>query len=861
MAYRDVSNAIKVLRQAGNLPAELAYLGLTDGVVFTRENTMTFGINLQLVSAARATPDVRIETRDRMAAIAQSVLPVGTTVKFYLETRPATQASLEHFAPARKDGSPLERILQANHAVYERMRATKWISETHAYMTFTLQLKGRPKHTTFLNGAERPYVDAALALRGRLVRQLAVGGLHARPMTSEDVWARIYDYFNPSTVSSAKPPYQSEFDQRDFAGVQHGRLFGRKPGVKTLQVASMRAQAARSAIDLDHDGCFMLGGHRVGIVSFLRPRGSSRPGDAEGIITALGGTHSTFMTEFLVVDAPKTRAELNESLDKQETAAGDPSMKAGREIYGRLTEGNAVLQQVELGNSLTEMSLHAAIFARTQEELDERVERTLSAFSAVGGCMPVVANAEAISLFLENAPFHGKRSSYQTAAYVLNAADCMPQVGAWPGRGPSVLTLRARNGNLIGLSPVGLQNAGIVVTGKSGGGKSVAMNLLASGLVHAYDASLTVVDPKDDYRPSFQALGAGRSIISISPGATLPNGERVVINPFDLPTGMNSPGPEKLDYLMEFFRALRVHDGSGLRRSILTDALRVFYMRASDVQETPDGPVYLYRNTGVLSDFVQVVRTLNTIGGEPVQGNVRYASELRDVAQELQAFTGRTHLGLLLDGLTTVDVQARHLYLNIRGMMGSEQTKQLGVLLVQELVWNRLLTLPGKKVVVMEEAGVAKDLPGIVTLTDRIFKLTRSFGVIPILVTQEVGDTVPYKGVINNATTRILFPSAPGERAAVAQIYNLNPAMQALHASLGGEDGRYRELLVLQDSTSGVMDGDVGQLWLSREAYWMTTSVKEEVEQRMALAAEQFGGDQALAALHLAQLEQRPVTA
>ncbi|AFD27511.1 VirB4 family type IV secretion system protein [Deinococcus gobiensis] len=855
MPYHDVVAATRVADAMGNLTEKLTYQGLKDGVAFSLDNKLSFGLTVQLVSAASATLDRRIGTRDRLMRAVQGSLPVGAVVRFYLENRPSTPTDLAQHGPVRKDGSILEQLLVGNFNVLERMRQKGYVSTAEAYLTVTLPVPGRPKKTPYRPEQIAPLIEKAHMIQQRLARQLSVNGMTAQVMTTEQVWGRIMDYHNPSMASTPKPVYQAQFDAADLGGVRVLRKFKNNPKVTKPYVASMRAQVACSDVDLDYDSCFMLGLNRVGVVSFLKPTRNSAIGCTDQILQALGGTHSTLMIEYLVVDVPKVRAEINESLDKQTTAADDPSMKAGREVYSRIATGTALMQELESGQVLTEMSMHAMIYARTQDELDERRERTLAAFSAVGGCMPRVASSgQAIILFLQNAPFSGQRSSYQTGAYYQNAVDCIPQVGPWSGNAKGVLPFRTRSGNVFSITPRALRNAGVVVMAKAGSGKSVLINMLSSGLVHNHDASLTVVDPKRDYLPLFMALGALHSVITVAPNARLPNGKRVCINPFDLPLGETTAGAEKVAYLLELMRALRINDGSGRRISILIEAITVFYRKFSAPQMVNGEEVLVYTGGGTLTGFVDVLRFLNTVGDQSVQSHPLLKQEVSNMANDLRAYTGTTPLGTILDGLTTVDLDSRYLYLDISGMMQYDAMKAIGALLTNELVLQRALRLKGVKVVVQEEGGVARELPELVNITNRLFKTGRSLGIIPILSVQNIEDAQAYAGVINNADTRILLESNPSERAEVARIFELNDAMRALHASLGGEPGRFQEALILQNTSSGGgLNGDVGQLWLSPEAYWMTTSKKEEADLRAQVAEAYFRGDQAAAALYIAQ--------
>ena len=851
MPYGDITNARKVAAKMGNLTANLLYQGLERGVVFTRDNKLTFGINLNLVSAARATPDVRTATRDRIMRAIEGALPVGAIVRVYRENRPATKSSLrEAAAPPPEGTDPLTRMLQANYDLFERMRRNNWISDSQTYLTVTLPIPGRPPRTPYNEESAAPHVEKALTLQSRLVRQLSVAGLQAGPMETKDSWGRIMDFFNPDMASAEKPIYQPNLDMGDAAAAKVGRRLKNNPRAPRPYVSTMRSQVACSDIDLDHDACFTVGHSRVGIVSFLKPARGTQIGASDQILQALGGTHSTFVVEYLVVDSAKIRAQVNDSLDKQETAANDPSMKAGREIMTRIARGHHLVQDLESGQVLTEMSMHAVIFAREQEVLDDRRERVLAAFSSVGGSMPRIANAgAAIHLYLELAPFSGQRSTYQVPAYYRNAVDCIPQISPWRGSPEGVLPLRGRGGNIFSVGPVGLSNAGTVVAAKSGGGKSVLVSMLASSLKAFYNASLTVVDPKRDYTAVFMALNAMKSIITFAPGATLPTGERVVYNPFDLPAEEVNLTAEKLAFLLELFHALGLHDHSPGQTNILTEAIRMFYYRFS----VPVGETMVYQEA-YLSDFQTVLANLNTVGDQSVQSDPELRRAVREMANSLLAYCGETPIGTLLDGPTSIDITSRYLYLDVSGVMKHKLLSKVAAIVSQELVWNRAMTLEGKNVIVMEEAGVVQEVPGIVELVNRIFKTGRSLGIIPILVVQNIADAVFYKSVINNAATKLLLAAEPSERAEIAALFDLNAAMQGLHASLGGEDGRYRDVLVVQSGLGG-MDGEVGQLWLSREAYWMSTSVDTEAALRKRVADEQFDGNEALAALAIAQEE------
>lgn len=855
MPHSDISNARRIAHKAGNLTENLPYQGLVDGVVFTLDNKLSFGVTLHPISAARATPDVRLSVRNRIVSAIQGTLPPGAVIRHYTDTRPSTRTSLDQHRPPERGGSAIEQLLTANHNVLENMRRAGYVSDTSSYLTVTLNIPGRRKSTAWKGISHMPLVENARRLRSALSRQLTVAGLQASPMTQDEAWERIMDFFNPSMASSEKPPYQSNFNSADLGAVTLLRRLKNKPSATLPSVPSMRAQVACSDIDLDFDTCFMLGHTRVGLVSFLNPTTGSTPDMTEGILRALAGTHSTFMVEYQVVDTPRVRAQINDALERQETAASDPSMKAGREVYSRISTGTELVQQLEQGRVYTTMSMHAVIYARTQEELDDRRERTLAAFSAVGGCMPRLATSStAIQLFLQNAPFSGQRSDYQVPAYYHNAADCMPKTGHWKGSRRGVLSFRSRNGNVFSINPLDMRNAGVVVGGSSGNGKSVLISMLAAGLVHHLNTGLTVIDPKKDYVPLFIALGAANSIVSIDTDARLPNGVPVVINPMDLPEGISQPDEDKQAFLEQFLIALGVHCQTGMHQSIVKQAIENFYLRFSLPVMQGGQQVMAYNGRGTLTDFADVIGRLNTVGDQAVLETPHLLREVKDMANALRAFCGNTPLGRLLDGQTTIDIRSRYLCLDISGMMnGTERLRNVGMLLTQSLVWQRNIEMKGAKVVVIEEGGVTKELPGLVSMVNRMFMTLRSLGGIPILVVQNLEDAQAYRGVLNNAATRILLASNPSERVFVAQAFELNEAMQALYASLGGEKGRYSEALVLQDGAQGSLDGDVGQLWLSKEAYWMTTSTKSEADYRKHVAEELFSGDQALAALYIAQ--------
>ena len=177
------------------------------------------------------------------------------------------------------------------------------------------------------------------------------------------------------------------------------------------------------------------------------------------------------------------------------------------------------------------------------------------------------------------------RAQRMTTKTMTNAANQSPVLAEWSGLGPPVITLRGRNGQLIGIdvfsNPSGNYNGCVV--GTSGSGKSAALNEMAKRYL-AYGAKVWIIDVGRSYEKLCRSLGG--QYIEFTPDSG------IVLTPFTmvrdieedmemlkpLLAQMISPSRPLSDYelsQLEFnLRVLWDEYGTSLTMDILADRLK-----------------------------------------------------------------------------------------------------------------------------------------------------------------------------------------------------------------------------------------------------------------------------------------------
>jgi len=295
-----------------------------------------------------------------------------------------------------------------------------------------------------------------------------------------------------------------------------------------------------------------------------------------------------------------------------------------------------------------------------------------------------------------------------------------------------------------------------VIIGTPGSGKSLTAK---RELLHVFFLTLDdiiICDPESEYFPLVMKLGG--QVIRISPNST------DYINPMDINLNYSedeNPLMLKSDFILSLFE-LVMGGKNGLlpvEKSIIDRCVRKVYQPYFDDPKPENMPI--------LEDLY------NLLVEQPEMEAKHIASALEIyVHGSLSVFNHRTN----------VDINNRLVCYDIKDL--GKQLKKLGMLIVQDQVWNRVTVNRANKKSTryyMDEFHLLLKEEQTAAYSVEIWKRFRKWGGIPTAITQNVKDFLASREVENifeNSNFICLLNQAPGDRQILARALNLSPEQQ-----------------------------------------------------------------------------------
>ena len=275
---------------------------------------------------------------------------------------------------------------------------------------------------------------------------------------------------------------------------------------------------------------------------------------------------------------------------------------------------------------------------------------------------------------------------------------------------------------------------------------------------------IIICDPEGEYYPIVQRLGG--QVIRISPTS----GD--YINPLDLNLNYSDeeePLRLKSDFVLSLCElVLGGRDGIGSQqKSIIDRALREIY-RPFLSDPVPE-------KVPILGDLYNELRRMS----EPEAAYVATALELY-VDGSLNIFNHRTN----------VELNSRLVCFDIKQL--GQQLKKLGMLIVQDQVWNRVTinrALQKTTRYYMDEFHLLLREPQTAAYSIEVWKRFRKWGGMPTGITQNVKDLLSSReveSIFENSEFVMMLNQAAGDRAELAKRLNISK-YQLSHVTQSGE--------------------------------------------------------------------------
>lgn len=283
--------------------------------------------------------------------------------------------------------------------------------------------------------------------------------------------------------------------------------------------------------------------------------------------------------------------------------------------------------------------------------------------------------------------------------------------------------LNALSNNMILCDRKQLKNPNGLILGVPGGGKSFAAKREIVNSFLVTDDDIMVCDPEDEYSALVGAFKG--QVIEISPTS------KDFINPLDI--NMNyadddDPISLKSDFIMSFCEVIKSSKQglSSIEKTVIDRCARIIY------QKYMQNPIE--DNIPVLEDLYNELLKQDE-------------KEAHSIAKSLELYVKGSLK--VFNNKTNIDVNNRFVCYNIKKL--GKQLKKLGMLVVQDQVWNRVSLNRGKKSTrfYIDEFHLMLKEEQIAAYSVEIYKRFRKWGGIPTGITQNVKDLLASREIEN----------------------------------------------------------------------------------------------------------------
>ncbi|MCF2570064.1 conjugal transfer protein TraE [Mediterraneibacter glycyrrhizinilyticus] len=327
--------------------------------------------------------------------------------------------------------------------------------------------------------------------------------------------------------------------------------------------------------------------------------------------------------------------------------------------------------------------------------------------------------------------------------------------------------LNALSNNMIMVDRKKLKNPNGLILGTPGSGKSFAAKREITNAFCVTQDDIIIGDPEGEYYPLVHALGG--QVIHISPTS------KDYINPMDINMDYSdddNPLGVKSDFILSLCE-LVMGSRNGIEaeeKSVIDRCLPLVY------QKYFSDPIP--ENMPVLGDLYDCLRAQK----EPQAQRIATALEIY-VNGSLNLFNHRTNVAL----------NNRIVCFDIKEL--GKQLRKLGMLVVQDQVWNRVTINRGSRKSTryyIDEFHLLLKEEQTAAYSVEIWKRFRKWGGIPTGITQNIKDLLASREIENifeNSDFILMLNQAAGDRQILAKQLNISPYQLSYVTNSGEGEG------------------------------------------------------------------------
>ncbi len=313
--------------------------------------------------------------------------------------------------------------------------------------------------------------------------------------------------------------------------------------------------------------------------------------------------------------------------------------------------------------------------------------------------------------------------------------------------------INTHNNSLVLFDRFNMENANMVVFGKSGGGKSYAVKLeILRSLM--FGTQVFVIDPENEYKFLSDTVGGTSIKISISSDQH--------INPFDLPAPLPDESP------------------ADVLRSHILNLLGLFKLMLGAL--TPEEEAILdeaVNQTYALKDITPATTDLKS-ATPPLMSDLQSILEgmtgTESLAIRIKKYTEGSFAGFL-NNPTNVQLDNQLITFSIRDM--EEELRPIAMYLVLNFIWTQVRTELKRRILAVDEAWVLMKYEAGAAFLFNIAKRARKYFLGLTTISQDIPDFMssPYgKPIVTNSSLQLLLKQSTASIELVKSTFNLTDA-------------------------------------------------------------------------------------
>lgn len=332
--------------------------------------------------------------------------------------------------------------------------------------------------------------------------------------------------------------------------------------------------------------------------------------------------------------------------------------------------------------------------------------------------------------------------------------------------------MNEHNGSLIIFDRFSLENANMVVFGKSGSGKSFMVKLEAMRSL-MFDTEVIIIDPENEYETLSHALGG--EYIRFHFGTT------TKINPFDLAL-LHQAGKrgeeeselnQKILSLHGFFRVV-MGKLTPTEDALLDRALILTYKQKGI---TPD-PASQGKEPPLMEDLYKALVGME----EPLA---------RGMADRIEKFVKGSLVGIF-DQQTNVEIRNPLTVFSIRDL--EEELRPIAMYLILDFIWTKIRRDMKRRLLIVDEAWYMMKFPDSAAFMNSIAKRARKYYLGVTTISQDVEDFLSTdlgRAIIQNSSLQVLLKQSTAAIDKVAETFYLSEGEKHLLLSADIGEGLF----------------------------------------------------------------------